>query len=76
MKKRATRSLNTLNSHRHNLKTSIHDWPSDIAHKLGLEHGHVDGRYDPERGWQIVTLHQGRTLYLDCDENNAVIHIT
>ena len=76
MKKRATRSLNTLNSHRHNLKTSIHDWPSDIAHKLGLEHGHVDGRYDPERGWQIVTLHQGRTLYLDCDEKSSVIHIT
>jgi hypothetical protein len=76
MKKRATRSLNTLNSHRHDLKTSIHDWPSDIAHKLGLEHGHVDGRYDPERGWQIVTLHQGRTLYLDCDEKSSVIHIT
>ena len=76
MKSRATRSLNTLNSHRHDLKTSINDWPSDIAHRLGLENGHVDGRYDPVRGWQIVTLHQGKTLYLDCDENNALVIIT
>lgn len=76
MKKRATRSPTTLNSHRHSLTTSIHDWPSDIAHRLGLENSHIDGRYDPDRGWQIVTLHQGKTLYLDCDEKSSVIHIT
>jgi hypothetical protein len=76
MIKKSTRSLNTLNSHRHNLKTSINDWPSDIAHRLGLENGHTDARYDPDRGWQIVTLHQGKTLYLDCDEKRDVVIIT
>lgn len=70
-----THSLNTLNTRRYDLETSIHDWPSHIAQRLGLEHQHVEGRYDTERGWQIVTLHQGRTLYLDCDEKNAVVHV-
>lgn len=75
MKKRTTRSQTILNSNKHNLKTSIHDCPADIASRLGLEHQHVEGRYDPCRGWQIVTLHQGRSLYLDCDEKNAVVRV-
>ena len=75
MMKRTTHSQTILNSNKHNLKTSIHDWPSDIASRLGFENTHVDGRYDSERGWQIVTLHQGKTLYLDCDEKNAVVHV-
>lgn len=75
MMKRPTHSLNILNSRGFDLKTSINDWPSDIAKRLGFENTHVDGRYDTERGWQIVTLHRGKTLYLDCDEKNAVVHV-
>ena len=71
-----TRSHSILNSHRHSLKTSINDWPQDICARLALTNTHVDGRYDPDRGWQIVTLHQGRTLYLDCDEKQGVVNIT
>jgi len=76
MMKKSTRSLNTLNTQKHSLRTQISDWPSDICAKLQLENTHVDGRYDPVRGWQIVTLHQGRTLYLDCDEKQGVVLIT
>ena len=76
MMKKSTRSLNTLNTQKHSLHTQISDWPSDICKQLNLTHTHVDGRYDPVRGWQIVTLHQGRTLYLDCDELNGVVLIT
>lgn len=74
--KTTVRSHSILNSQKHNLHTQMSDWPSDICAKLNLTNTHVDGRYDPERGWQIVTLHQGRTLYLDCDEKQSVVVIT
>lgn len=72
---RPTHSLNILNSKGVSLNTSIDDTPRLIAQRLGLEHDHVDGRYDPVRGWQVVTLHQGHTIYIDCDEKAAVAHI-
>ena len=53
----------------------MNDWPSDIVHALNLETGHVDGHYDPLRGWQIVALHRGRTLYIDCDEKSGVVRV-
>lgn len=76
MKKKPTRSLNTLNIQKHSLHTQMSDWPADICRKLQLENTHVDGVYDPVRGWQIVTLHKGKTIYLDCDEHKGVVSIT
>jgi hypothetical protein len=73
--KKATRSHNTLSTQKYNLRTSMNDWPSDIVHALNLETGHVDGHYDPLRGWQIVALHRGRTLYIDCDEKSGVVRV-
>ena len=75
MTQRPTHSLNILNSKGVSLKTSIDDWPRSIAQRLGLEHDHVDGRYDPDRGWQVVTLHHGKTIYIDCDEKASVAHL-
>lgn len=74
--KAPTRSHSTLNSNKRQLHTQISDWPQDICARLDLSNGHVEGRYDPCRGWQIVTLHQGRTVYVDCDELNGVVIIT
>lgn len=76
MKKNPTRSLSILNTQKHSLHTQMSDWPADICGKLRLENTHVDAVYDPVRGWQIVTLHKGKTVYLDCDELKGVVSIT
>ena len=76
MSKPPTRSVSTLNSQRHSLRTTMNDDPRDIAGRLLLENDHVDGVYDPVRGWQIVTLHQGHSLYLDCDEKAGEVTVS
>lgn len=60
----------------HRLSTDITDDPRLIAQRLGLDSDHLTARHDPLRGWQIVVLHQGRTLYIDCEEKAQLVIIS